>query len=693
MARRRREEASRQILSLWERPQGAGDPIACVATTFTFDPVFFEEHCLSRFLGLETDPREDGAQYLIEREEKLFVTKVCVLVDRTHADGSASARWDVLPVTVPGRIMHAKISVLAWSGLIRLLVGSANLTEPAYRKNQEVVGVLDFRESGEIASEVLQRILAFLEQLAALGPGSEAEAGPKARLLALVRGVAEVTRRWKAASEKRRDWPQVAPILLGPLDGLQEPIPARLGQLVRDRGGPATQASVVSPFFDHSKAQVYPATEALLEALTDRGQRELEFLVPAEPLPDGRLRVRAPRSLARHGRKSADITVYPVSEEVDSELRPLHTKSLWLWNDRWHVYTIGSSNFTTAGLGLAGSAPNVEANLAYIFPEDASLVAAMEETLPDWGDPIKDLDSVLWEPADEAEGENPGENPVLPQSFEEALFEPAEPGGTLRLRFGRGMPATWELRRMHGEQPVYSADDWSRADRPRAVELPWQDRSVPTALRVLWLDESGRSLTAAWPVGVTDPGKLPPPEDLRNLSLETLVEILCSRLPLHEALSLIKARIARSHGRARDELPPDIDPHRRVNTETFLLQRTRRVARALAQLVENLNRPAIHPDALAWRLRGPVGPLALARALHREARSPGEASFLLSEIALALSRLDAARIAVGVSEADVRRELQGVRSEVEQMIRASLTADVPPTITDYLSRVLDQTRQ
>ena len=55
--------------------------------------------------------------------------------------------------------------------------------------------------------------------------------------------------------------------------------------------------------------------------MTDRGERALEFLVPSEPLPDGRLRLRAPRSLTRHGRKAADIAVYPVSEDLDKEVR------------------------------------------------------------------------------------------------------------------------------------------------------------------------------------------------------------------------------------------------------------------------------------------------------------------------------------------------------------------------------------
>src|SRR5262245_40295267 len=112
MAKRKTDEGTTRLLEVWEPPTTAGDHIGCIATTFTFDPNFFEEHCLSRFLRLDTDPREDGAAYLINREEKLAEATVCVLVDRSHADGSASARWAVLPITVPNRIFHAKVSVL-----------------------------------------------------------------------------------------------------------------------------------------------------------------------------------------------------------------------------------------------------------------------------------------------------------------------------------------------------------------------------------------------------------------------------------------------------------------------------------------------------------------------------------------------------------------------------------------------------
>ena len=104
--------------------------------------MFFEEECLGRFLQLETHPGEDGPLYLVEREEKLSqVICAAALVDQHHCKGFRSLRWDLLSARLSGSVLHAKVVLLHWSNLIRLIVTSANLTEDGYRRNQEVFGV------------------------------------------------------------------------------------------------------------------------------------------------------------------------------------------------------------------------------------------------------------------------------------------------------------------------------------------------------------------------------------------------------------------------------------------------------------------------------------------------------------------------------------------------------------------------
>ena len=61
--------------------------------------------------------------------------------------------------------------------------------------------------------------------------------------------------------------------------------------------------------------------------MTERGSREVDFCVAVEVLPDKRIRLQAPASITRHGRKAADIRIYPIYEQEERELRPLHAKA------------------------------------------------------------------------------------------------------------------------------------------------------------------------------------------------------------------------------------------------------------------------------------------------------------------------------------------------------------------------------
>jgi hypothetical protein len=241
---------------------------------------------------------------------------------------------------------------------------------------------------------------------------------------------------------------------------------------------------------------------------------------------------------------------------------------------------------------------------------------------------------------------------------------------------------------------LYGSDQWAAEGTPATKEIVWAFPAPPSAVDVEWSDRHGVVHSAVWPVNVSDPSRLPPPDDLRNLSLETLVEILGARLPLHEAVRRARERAAHRGVEGNEAVPADIDPLRRVRTETFLLQRTRRVAKALENMVESIGRPVAHRDALLWRLRGPVGPLALARALAGAARSPGEACFLLAEVVLALRRVDVRTVAVGLATKEVRAELDALKAEIDGLARPYLRdSGTPEPMVAYVSRALEEARR
>ena len=133
------------------------------------------------------------------------------------------------------------------------------------------------------------------------------------------------------------------------------------------------------------------------------------------------------------------------------------------------------------------------------------------------------------------------------------------------------------------------------------VPIPWPGHP-PLVLRVTWGEEGH---TADWPVNVIDPSTLPPPDVLRNLTLEQLLDVLASTRPLHQAV--VEALVKRGRKKSSDI---ELDPHKRVNTAAFLLQRTKRLAVALERLRERLERPVGSVEALDWRLFGPIGPRA-----------------------------------------------------------------------------------
>lgn len=146
---------SRKLLDHWLAAEGAGAPVACLATTFTFDPDFFEQDCLSRFLGLQTKQGEgNDLSALIEQEEHLAEVPVTAVVDRSYNAEGRSLRWDILAVGVRGGLQHSKTAVLVWENSVRVLVGSANLTPAGYREQVEAGVVLEARRGSEIPAAI-----------------------------------------------------------------------------------------------------------------------------------------------------------------------------------------------------------------------------------------------------------------------------------------------------------------------------------------------------------------------------------------------------------------------------------------------------------------------------------------------------------------------------------------------------------
>lgn len=678
-----------RLLDAWVPPEGAGDPVGVVTTTFTFDSAFFEEECLARFLGMESDPKEDGPIYLIEREEKLAGTRcAAVLVDQHHCRGTRSLRWDLLPVRVEGGgVMHAKVSLLCWSQLIRVIVASANMTADGYRRNQEIFGVLEFSPARGEDPALLEAFTTFLHSMVANGgdtgvmPGAERLFG----LLAHVEGFrAELP---AVESDNRRTPVDVVPVFSGP--GREDVFTQLKGQWPENQL--PSVAAVTSPFFDPPEVANRPALR-LWELMRPRSDADVTFNVVAEEIPgESAFAINAPRSLLEAqpaGRQTVTTRFRRLAtqDQLDDSkrmFRPLHLKSLWLEGARWAAYLIGSSNFTSAGNGLSRS-PNVEANLLYRFRIDMEdkVTKAMASAYLE-GEELPDDIELRWAPMvddDLAEAEI---LEVLPRGFIAAIYASSAKGeATIELHLAaKGMPASWSVTEPLLNKIILKSRAWEARGKQAIVRIPWPDLMPPSGFEVEWPGSKG----LAWlPVIVKDATSLPPPSELKDLPLEVLIQVLTSSRPLYEVMRRwLKHRSNYNHD--GPEIL-DTDPHGRVDTSTFLLQRTRRLAWALEALKTRLARPAATREALNWRLRGPVGVQILAEAIVREAVSDPERGFLTSELALALAQVKPCEAPGCLPSEEVRDEIRSVIRELRDGVQLK-KADGIDNLAQYMKKV------
>lgn len=665
---------SRKLLDAWLPPEGAGRAVACLATSFTFDPDFFEEDCLARFLALDWRRGEgDDLAFLIEQEERLAEVRATVVVDRSYGAEARSLRWDVLPVGVRGGVQHAKVSVLVWEHVVRFVVASANLTAAGYRRQLECGLVLDATAGSSLPASLFGELLVALRRIVDHAPGDAGAPGPKQRALETLDLAVERVH--------ALDLPASAPRRMRVAVATSDAHTSALAAFDRVwRGGPPRRATVLSPFFDTAPGENV-AARALAERLARRGPVSATFVVPVDEL-EGRTIVRAPRSILATVPRRVATQFCEVRRPDEAGARRLHAKAIVLDSDEWTTLLVGSSNFTAAGLGLHTGRSNLEVNMALGAPARSEEAEAFRSLIP-VGERIEP-DDADWEP--EADDETADEW-VLPLGFEECLVDPGvDPALIVRLG-APALPEAWAIRRAEGEL-LLDHTSWGLAGALAEIRVPLTDDRLPFFVLVEWHDD-GEQKRRGWAVNVTEAGRLPPPDELRDLPVDALRRALASTRPMHEALTMALQR------QERISQDPDLDPLRRYSDTGQLFARTRRLSAALTGLQRRLERPASNDDALAWRLRGPFGPLGLAERMADELEDSdrairGEAGFLLAELALTLARVDWTSTARILPLEVVQKEARSVLEEVKKLARRAKVED--PSLRSYVQEALAEAR-
>ena len=706
MSRRSKRDNRSTMLDLWRPPRAAGDPVGCFATTYTFAPALFDEQCLARFLSIESEPDREDLAFLLERETRLGGIYAGVLVDYTQAGVEHSLRWDVLAARVPGGKQHAKLSLLAWADCVRVIVSSANLTEPGYRRNFEVASAVDFR-ADECDSPLLDSFLQFLRVILGFVPaGADRPEVDRAR--AFLGRVGKMTQGWKDLPRSRTIRQQLACTL----PGRGQSARSALGELIaacRSRGASPHEAWIASPFFDvdhgHNRA-----AESLCTQMARGRQHRIWFCVPGskDEDRDSPPRLFAPRALLDTAQKHEGSATVEMVPSVDGkEQRPWHAKMIHFVADRYSALMIGSSNFTSAGLGLLPNR-NIEANLVTIVDrEQHGREAGLLESVWSGMEPIQDPDQAEWlGPQVDDEGDATGL--PLPAGFLSAAYRAGKPRTIAVLLDPEALPATWAIdavgRRLSavGGRLVIDSHGWREHGGPPIVDIEWAPADPPEKLRVTWDDH-----TAFLPLNVDDARSLPAPSVLREMTADEMLAILAATDP-GAALRIWERRrrlgITGVYDPDLDSATPvDLDPLSRYRLSTTFLHRVRRRARIMAQLRLFIEKPAISVQSLEWRLRGLIGiePLAHKFAAEFDAASttatsdgdPREAFLTLADLLIVLREARYAPQDGAIPklqfEKTYRPFVRDLAAHLDNTVRPRLPA-LPVDMSEFWNRVVER---
>jgi hypothetical protein len=645
MRKHRKSADTGALLDLWRPPKSAGDPVGCLATTYTFAPGLFDEQCLARFLEIESEPNREDLAFLLERESRLGAVYAGVLVDQTQAAVEHSYRWDVLPVRIRGAKQHAKLSLLVWDAHVRIIVASANLTEQGYRTNYEVAASADLSPEGG-SLETLEGAAGFLRNLIRLVPGPPDQSPNVQRALVFLAEVEKRVRRW--TPDRRRRSVRQHLVFTMPAQGPEIRSQSSLDEAVdlcRTRGASPRDAWIASPFFD-GENETSVVAAALCKGMARGDRRKICLCVPALRDEGSKAwRVAAPKSLlTTPERYSAEMVVEALPQrDADKNLRPWHAKMIAFRAEQYTALMIGSSNFTSAGMGI-GQRRNAEANfLTVVQREDFARAAGELETIWPEMAAIPNPENAEWRGADpEIEEEEQASSLPIAPGFLSAVYRAGDHRQVVLQLDPRQLPSQWRVCATGRDKPeLLTSDDWQKAGHKATVEIEWQAVQPPEKLLVLW---DGNDMFL--PLNVEDRRELPPPPHLQNMTADDMLGIIAASDP--SAAFRAWAKRQQPETQEEDELdsavPVDLDPLSRYDLHATFLHRVRRRARVLAQLRANLQRPVSGKQALEWRLRGLVGIEALSDRLVRDLvnanGSTDEALLTLTDFLIVLREVD-----------------------------------------------------
>lgn len=493
----------RRLLELWEPPQGYRLASA-VATTYELQADFLEEELLPVALGLRLSAAR-GRDFRLELERSLQDSEVSVFFhpERYQAGLRRSPRIDLLPLP-EGRYpkLHAKVALLRFASasapeperqVVRLVVGSANLTSPGYRSNIEVAAAIDdVPGAAPEAATAVRDAVSWLEGL--IGNTTDQVSRQLRDLHAVFRS-RETTRR----SERLR--------FVG--------LPSATGfPTLSTSGDRASRVTIASPFWPAGNDLSDVA--AALRRICGGDWSMVRLIGPAARHEHGEVRPVIPTGLVRALLQTgtpvevaaADPAYGCVGSDEDEEgefddlesrdspkvdgQRSLHAKALLVEGAKSTSLAIGSFNLTRKGMGLVRNG-NAEAGLIWSLPkQNAAGLASVVSFGTSWRSVTRAPEEFVVEPADIDDGES--------RQWPSFIVSLRARRDELRLEGdAEAWPAEVVIRMRDIRSRLQNREEWFD---PWTVRPPSEARGLfeaTTSLRASWLAIPADAERDPWP--------------------------------------------------------------------------------------------------------------------------------------------------------------------------------------------------
>lgn len=610
-----------------------------LTTTFDLQPEFLETDYLPALFRLGAwDDRSWATRIGLERKLQELDAAVVVMEARRYNLRPRSLHLQLVTASSPhGTSLHAKVTLAVFEDAVLLLVGSANLTEPGYRKNREAVAVIAATGKGAAETAIVREAISGMELM--LGDWLT----PEARKIILK--AIETIRRCDDDTpdfDSRFQWSGKTTTLWRQFLGAW-PTP----ELVR-------KITIISPFWSEDAGITVRAflTELKVRNLLDP---RAEVLLLTENSIDSMNQRRPvlPTSYASLDWSSIGVKVsaQAVSGEVMQDevggmegftgTRPLHAKIVLMEGAKTGLAYLGSANFTAHGWGFLKreTSANIEAGL--IFRRKVGHRMLVSLLPPVVGTPIvlgQAKKSELSQP------ETSPDDPPWPAFVTEVTLSAGKAGDALNLRIGV-KPSSFRLRwsaSLLGTEtvPAISLVPESESVDPDKtiylVQLP------PDLLNRLLLDQE---ISISWcecPIG----RQVPVNVDF-NARASLPISPNGQRISEGSLLSYYQGQIAWED--LFPEPEPPTPPHASqpappksgVDKSKIQSYQIRDFVEALAGLRDDLKAASRGEPAMRLALLGQVSPLSLAKtvveAVDLGQRSATAAGFQLVEILASLN--------------------------------------------------------